>query len=280
MRCISPLSIPRPNGRGQRDRVTVPCGKCVSCWSNKRNDWSFRILQELKKANTAYFVTLTYNEKNNTTTLSKIDVQLFLKRLRQSVSKVDPTIRIRYFLSGEYGSESVRPHYHMILFNLPYLKTVAETKMLIQAFIERDWQKGMVHVGSVTEASIMYTTKYMLKGSVIPEGLEPPFSLMSRGSGIGSEYVKRMMDWNSNDSERLFGIDSGRKYNLPRYYKEKMYSKNKLDEIKKQREVERDKKENEEIAEMFKNGENYFLNELEVKNQIIERSKKTKIEKL
>lgn len=291
MACISPLSIPRPNGRGNRDRISVPCGKCVSCYSKRRSEWSFRLLQELKNAETAYFVTLTYDPENipvveGNQSLSKIDVQLFLKRLRQSVVKVDKSIRIRYFLSGEYGNETGRPHYHMVIFNLPYIKTVAETKMLMQEFIQRDWKLGLCHVGSVTEASIMYTTKYMLKGSFVPEGVEEPFSLMSRGGrnghGLGYEYIKRMADWHRNPDgeDRNYSMKSGKKVGLPRFYRDKIFTKQEIENINIKTREAIDQKENEKLYECFKNGENPFLNEVVLKNDLIRRSKINKIGKI
>lgn len=47
--------------------------------------------------------------------LSKRDVQLFLKRLRKYVYK-NTRERLRYFIVGEYGPKTYRPHYHLLLF--------------------------------------------------------------------------------------------------------------------------------------------------------------------
>lgn len=47
--------------------------------------------------------------------LCKRDVQLFLKRLRKYVFK-NTQERLRYFLCGEYGPQTFRPHYHFLLF--------------------------------------------------------------------------------------------------------------------------------------------------------------------
>lgn len=100
------------------------------------------------------FVTLTYNEQcmpvfsNGIPTLWKQDVQAFLKRLRKKTDK-----KLRYYLTGEYGSKTLRPHYHMILFNFP-LDQVED--------ITDAWGLGNVHLGDVTPASIHYTTKYVI----------------------------------------------------------------------------------------------------------------------
>ena len=62
MKCNHPVFIRKeayPNGG-----VYVPCGKCLNCLQNKRAVWTFRILQELEVAESARFVTLTYDEKH------------------------------------------------------------------------------------------------------------------------------------------------------------------------------------------------------------------------
>ena len=44
-------------------------------------------------------------------TLLYTDVQKFLKRLRKAYKS-----KLRYFIAGEYGEQTARPHYHMILY--------------------------------------------------------------------------------------------------------------------------------------------------------------------
>ena len=89
----------------------VPCGKCIACLHNKRSDWQFRLRQEHKASKSSMFVTLTYRRKflPEGGSLSKRDLQLFLKRLR----KKDESVKIRYYAVGEYGSQRKRAHYHL-----------------------------------------------------------------------------------------------------------------------------------------------------------------------
>lgn len=294
MRCLSTMSIPRPNGRGALDRIPVPCGKCPGCLQNKRLSWAYRLSQELKIAETASFVTLTYsdqewsenvskiNETSNQSdfvmSLSKIDVQLFLKRLRHFVDKWDyhmsevsneplphaARVSLRYFLTGEYGDKTNRPHYHLLLFNHPVC-----SEMELYELLGKTWKHGRSFIGSVTEASIMYVAKYLLKGSVIPPGVEPPFSLMSRRPGIGIEYVKRMSDWHHQDIMRTYVVKpGGEKQNLPRYYKEKIYCENTKIKQKEERQDLLDKSSNQKLYEMFQKGVNPFEQELIVKQDL------------
>lgn len=153
MRCISPLTL-RISGK----RVVVPCNKCNYCLETKRADWSFRLSQELKKASSALFLTLTYEDTQlpiNSVGLPELNmrhVQLFKKRLRFECSPFTKS-SLRYYTVGEYGTKTMRPHYHSIIFNIPPAKFDS---------IERIWSHGNVHRGSVTPASIHYVTKYVI----------------------------------------------------------------------------------------------------------------------
>lgn len=169
MRCISPLSL-RQNGSIN----VVPCGKCNFCLSSKRDDWSFRLRQELKVSTSASFITLTYaTEKmpvnsSGLLELRKSDCQAFMKRLRKVNS-----VPLRFYTVGEYGTRTLRPHYHSILFNIdPEVRNKLHTI----------WQLGNVHVGDVSAASIHYVTKYVInRHSDIFAGREPPFLLCRVG---------------------------------------------------------------------------------------------------
>lgn len=156
---------------GRRD--VVPCGKCNYCLQTKRADWSFRLIQELKVADSAHFLTMTYNEDelprsdSGIPSLNKEHVQLFQKRLREVQRRAYPgSTNLRYYTVGEYGTRTLRPHYHSILFNL-------QGKLLPQ--ITDIWSHGGVFVGDVTGASIHYVTKYVINRTVeIDSDLEPP----------------------------------------------------------------------------------------------------------
>lgn len=206
----------------KRVRIDIPCGKCAACLKNKQNDWISRLRIELKYAVTAYFVTLTYDNENlvyadDIPILYKLDIQLFMKRLRKRISlKSDQ--KITYFLVGEYGEQTQRPHYHAIIYNIPFDQKEAENLLL------KSWQKGHVHIGTVTPASISYTVKYIVQRSKMKNYEFKPFSLMSKG--IGKQYIERMSNYHKKDSSRNYMIfDDGQKSRLPRYYREKLYSK-------------------------------------------------------
>lgn len=204
--------------------MVVPCGSCAFCGATKRSDWALRLHYEGKKHLCKKFVTLTYANqnlhwKNNVSQLDKRDLQLFFKRLRKTGAKV------RYYAVGEYGSKTYRPHYHILLFG--------ETT---DSAIREAWGLGLVHIGQITESSVMYTLGYIIngKGWQMKHKRTPPFALMSRGNGIkgdpgygglGHNYLtKAMVDWHKSDRKN-YAILNGMKRHLPRYYKTKIFSK-------------------------------------------------------
>lgn len=217
MRCISPILV-----RKSTSRDFVPCGKCNFCLQAKRADWTFRILQELKGSRSAHFLTLTYDDEQvrfsscGLPEVRKRDVQLFTKRLRK-INDSDSTLalRLRYYLVGEYGSRTCRPHYHAIVFNL-------EPKVL--ARINGIWSHGFVHVGECNQASIHYVTKYVINKEVVYEGREPPFAFMSKRPGIGQRYLRTHKSWHTVFGLRNFSQVNGIKGRLPRYYKERIFN--------------------------------------------------------
>lgn len=223
MQCYSPLSIKRPDGYGSGDRITVPCGKCFACQAKKRSEWSLRLKHELKYYDKAIFLTLTYEdekvpitciEDNYRLSVNKEDVQLFLKRLRKKLGKRN----IKYYLSSEYGGIFKRPHYHAIIFNLNNL----DEKIITDA-----WGKGNIKIGSVTDASIHYVTGYIIVKDTNPQYTEKCFSLMSKG--LGKKHIEENRKYYSGDTNKVYCQVNGYKVNMPRYYKEKLFSKETLE---------------------------------------------------
>lgn len=116
---------------GLDSSLVIGCGQCMGCRIARSREWADRCMLELKYASSAWFLTLTYDDEHipmsaysdpetgelagRCNTLARRDVQLFLMRLR----KAFPESVIRFFGCGEYGPETIRPHYHMIVFNLP-----------------------------------------------------------------------------------------------------------------------------------------------------------------
>lgn len=221
MKCIAPKLIWPHRSIEWQDKheeypVSVPCGKCLVCLSNKRKEWAFRLEQEHKYSKKAEFITLTYDQKHLPFlgSLCKEHLQNYLKRLR----KQNGENRIRYYAVGEYGSASMRPHYHILLFN-------AENCTVRSAWCDRKGNSiGLVHCGSVNAASVAYVLKYMVQPFTdLPYPMEKPFSVMSRAFGIGARYLTdTMVAWHRED-DRLYCMRENVKTRLPRFYKTKIW---------------------------------------------------------
>lgn len=195
----------------------VPCGKCAFCLVNKRSQWMFRIHHEMRtQMHRGYFVTLTYDEKHvkrvadGRLSLRFRDVQLFIKKLRKA------KYYVKYVCVGEYGSQTLRPHYHMLLWSdCP------------QAKLEKVWQKGRIHYGEITMASAMYCLKYIIQPKQKQDGdLEKTRAQFSKGIGI-SYLSEAAYQYHTHDYEDpvFTSVIDGRIVGLPRYYKEKIFTK-------------------------------------------------------
>ncbi len=198
----------------------VPCGKCPMCLKSKQMQWIFRINQEIKynEFPNSYFITLTYAEnrvpkRKGVKTLYKRHPQLFLKRLRKAGHK------IKYILVGEYGTKTSRPHYHLLCWT-----TANETA------IEKAWSHGHIHVGKIQPASIGYVLKYILNPRQGDNEIkQKEYAVFSKGLGL-AYLTPAMYNYHAGDYQnpRLTTIIDGREIPLPRYYRQKIFTKYQL----------------------------------------------------
>lgn len=168
--------------------MSFGCGKCIICRINKRREWTARLMMEASLHDSLSFVTLTYNDANlpDGGELYPRHLTNFFKRLRKDFARDHR--KIRFYACGEYGEEKHRPHYHAILFGVSELEVYR---------VERNWRKGDVHVGSVTQQSIQYVCGYVLKKGLFKKaGIRNTveFSRMSLRPGIGGDYSVRLAD--------------------------------------------------------------------------------------
>ena len=196
-----------PNGDFSERQMglPVPCGQCLHCRINKRRVWTLRLMMELRCHEKAAFVTLTYDADHvpvvdGVQHLEKRAAQLWIKRLR----KFFGVEGLRYYLCGEYGTRSRRPHYHAIIFGLgpgdldpdwmlwngqsgPATNT---RPARFDTPLYRTWAKGIVHVGEVTRQSIQYVAGYITKKIASDDD---SFALMSRKPGIGANAAEAIV---------------------------------------------------------------------------------------
>ena len=154
----------------------------------------------------------------------KRDFQLLMKRIRFKFSDD----KIRFFMSGEYGSQTFRPHYHAILFGLhlddlkPY-KTVKEAGEYYTYYnsesLQECWPYGYVVVGEVTWESCAYTARYVMKKLKGKEAkfyeehnIQPEFTLMSRKPGIARRYYDEHPDIYEQDKINVSTPKGGKSF--------------------------------------------------------------------
>jgi len=193
--------------------ILVPCGKCELCKDKKAREWSFRaICENATSSSMPYFLTLTYNPKHLPKCgIFKEEIQLFLKRLRIKLDRLNISHNLRYVAVGEYGTKSKRPHYHMILWNFPNDSVHFPNITSILHFIESCWtcftgeynsdgspvmeSLGFAYCLPCKQGAISYVMKYMKKCYTPPKGKNPLFFLTSRkNGGLGAEYARKFLE--------------------------------------------------------------------------------------
>lgn len=170
------------------------------------------------------FITLTYDDDHLpiNQSLDYRDFQLFLKRLRKHFAPRE----IRFFMCGEYGSNTRRPHFHAALFNLDFpdkklFKTTEQkNKLYTSDLLDRIWGKGFTNIGALTYQSAAYIARYITDKITITDSsstkinpstnlpysyhyhsinpltgeltqLKPEFQQSSRNPGLGHGWYKK-----------------------------------------------------------------------------------------
>jgi hypothetical protein len=172
-----------------------------------------RIILESKLWDHNSFVTLTYNGGSLPADRSvhKDELQKFIKRLRKNSG-----LQFRYFAVGEYGDESGRAHYHLILFGFPYV---------YDEYVEKSWHFGISQTLPMEPGAAGYISGYVSKKLTKDDeytrekldGKSPEFSIMSRGrkthpdyrfqGGIGYGYIRQIAKNIIRDKLSLVGDD-------------------------------------------------------------------------
>lgn len=189
--------------------VMVPCGKCEGCRAAARQDWAIRMHHESESYDRNSFLTLTY--ENSPEKLQKPDLQKFIKKLRKHSNR-----QLRYFACGEYGEETNRPHYHLVLFNEDFRGGYTyniDDELYGNSALNRIWGHGTITIGSFTMASACYVAGYVNKKL----GDTDTFSIMSKRPPIGYDYAVQNQDQLAR-LEKV--IIEGRELPIPKVYLE------------------------------------------------------------
>lgn len=192
MNCLKPL---------MNKGLVHGCGQCLPCRINKKRIWITRLQLEAQQWASNSFLTLTYNDEHlpPSRTLVPRHLTLFFKKLRHDFP------HFRYFACGEYGDQTKRPHYHVVMFNFPTcergssqfkLRPNGNNSCCPTCDRVRDlWGMGHIINGTCTKDSIQYVAGYVTKKLSKPDderlelGQYPEFARMSRRPGIGFDSL-------------------------------------------------------------------------------------------
>lgn len=208
----------------------LPCGRCIGCKLERSRQWAARCVHEDKMSETSCFITLTYDNKNLLSpSLVYPDFQDFIKRLRENLNGR----RISYYMCGEYGSKTARPHFHALVYDWrphdlrPHQMLDSGHMIYTSGFLESVWGKGFCPVGDVTFESAAYVARYITTkitgddADAHYSGRVPEFNQMSLKPAIGFRFFEKYChDFFAKDELIINGHPS----NIPRYYN-KMYEK-------------------------------------------------------
>jgi len=253
VRIVFDKAMAIPGSRSQ----PVKCGQCIGCRLDKTREWAARCHHEASLHETSSFVTLTYDDEQlpEDGSLNKEHFQGFMKRLRAKWVQKDPIKReygqvekIRYYMCGEYGPKTGRPHYHACLFgfgfdDLVLYKEAPEGNIYISEELNRRWGYGFATVGEVTYESAAYVAGYTIGKATGPREdeyesldletgeiytVQPPYATMSLKPGIGADWFKQ---FKGDCFPKDFVTINGRKQQPPKFYLEQ-YEKEEPERVK------------------------------------------------
>lgn len=200
--------------------LSLPCGKCEGCLKKRLDIWALRCVHESHDHENNCFITLTYDDDHVPNSLDHSHFQKFMKRLRKHFTGV----KIRYFMCGEYGTQTLRPHFHALLFGVDFPDKIQHTTQgniinYTSEILSKLWPMGYHYIGDLHYGTARYVAKYSLKaldqlGLDYDElGIKPEYLMMS--NGIGKNYAKKYSkELGVNDNI----IVNGHKNPVPRYY--------------------------------------------------------------
>nr|DAH74866.1 MAG TPA: Replication associated protein [Microviridae sp.] len=243
--------------------MLIPCGQCIGCRIRQREDWTTRIELEARDypKEQVWFITLTYDDDHVPGMIVKTgeimrkvqytwkpgekrpssvqillyeDIQKFLKRLRKAYRG-----KLRYFVAGEYGEQTARPHYHMILYgweptDLENLYKIHHNGYYNSKWLANLWGMGQVQIAQAVPETYRYVAGYVTKkmyeidGKKANEyyelGQTKPFACMSLKPGLGDHYYQehKAEIW----QQGYIQCTNGKRAQIPRYYEKQMEAEN------------------------------------------------------
>ncbi len=192
---------------------------------NKKKEWSDRLIIESRYHTHNYFVTVTYSPENlpEDLSVSKGTTQKWIKRLSYFCGHTPV-----HFGCAEYGDESARPHYHLIVFG---------DRDLFNEILQ-SWDYGRVDIEPLTPGRCKYVSGYVVKKMTKEDdprlyGRNPEFWFGSRRPAIGYRMWRDLLEKFATDEQfrnqflsHIYPPNSikigGKWIRLPRYIRDKL----------------------------------------------------------
>ncbi|WNK14841.1 MAG: replication initiator protein [Microvirus sp.] len=232
------------------NKIHLPCGVCIGCRLKRASDWELRIMHEAQQYEENSFVTLTYKRDAlpPNASLCHDDYQRFMKRLRKRTGTP-----VRFYMCGEYGPTTERPHYHACLFNVAFAdqkpagKSESGELFYESETLNKIWGHGKTTVQPLNNKTASYCARYIMTkklgkennyDKITEEGeiqeRRAEYAAMSLKPGIGHEWIKKYRkDVYTHD----YVITKGEQRRPPKYY-DKIQEKHhpeRMEEIKEKR---------------------------------------------
>lgn len=193
MKCLTPITIKNPafrrdgkNNEFSTSYQAVRCRKCVNCLKYYLSSWLVRLELEADSSLCSYFVTLTYNDENRPSDVSKDDIRNFHRRIKYRLSELKSDMK--YIVISEYTPIHGYPHYHGLYFNVP------------EYLFDDCWKYGFIKVDDVIPERINYVMSYhFLKDENVPYGKAPNFRFFSDGLGFDGFLDNQLSNAEKND---------------------------------------------------------------------------------
>lgn len=230
------------------------CDQCKGCRVRRRMELALRLEHESQFNEHSWFVTLTYNDEHLPAggSVNIKAIPDFIRMLRQKLRRKKIKQKLRYFAVSEYGGQTGRAHYHLILFGpdfpdrkISYTKPsranhsesfiklfgIGGARYYTSELLENVWGNGFAQLTSVSQATMQYVAKFHIDkvtGEKAAEyysytdesgnayNLEPEQCRMSTNPGLGRKWIEKY--WKCVYPRGYIIGHGGVKFAPPKYY--------------------------------------------------------------
>lgn len=135
--------------------------------------------------------------------LSHYDAKCFLKRFRYHLNKEKNNETLRYYVMGEYGPRTYRPHFHLLLF---FESNISPEK--VTSFVYSSWSYGRISVDRVEKNATSYVTRYASGSFILPPfyDLSATKPRLSHSLNFGGKVYDSILQSIKDNDELAFNL--------------------------------------------------------------------------